>query len=119
MEFYRDIPIYIAHFSYAGILLCLILGSVGFPFPEDAILICSGLLISQNILSPGPTVTVVFAGMLVSDLIIISLGRRYGRRIVTHRWFRRVLSAKRLALIESRFNTHGTWVILIGRLQKA
>lgn len=57
----------------------------------------------------------VFIGILIGDIIIFSLGRHYGRRIVTHKWFGRLLSEKKLAIIEGRFSTYGPWVILIGR----
>ncbi|MDA8241740.1 MAG: DedA family protein [Nitrospiraceae bacterium] len=115
METLSDISALFSRFSYAGIFLSLILGSVGFPFPEDAILMCSGLLIARGVLSPAPALATVFAGMVISDLIIFSLGRQYGRRIVIHKWFGRIISAERLASIEGRFNAHGIWVILIGR----
>lgn len=115
METLSDISALFSRFSYAGIIVSLILGSVGFPFPEDAILLCSGLLIARGVLSPAPALATIFAGMLVSDLIIFSLGRQYGRRIVSHKWFGRIISVERLASIEGRFNAHGIWVILIGR----
>ena len=115
MELFSDIAAFVERFSYFGILLSLILGGIGFPFPEDAILICSGFFIAQKTLSPAPTLIMVFAGVLISDIMIFSLGRHYGRRIVTHKWFGSILSEKRLIVIESRFNTYGPWVILIGR----
>ena len=115
MELFSDISAFVARFSYFGILLGLILGGIGFPFPEDAILICSGYFIAQKTLSPAPTLIMVFAGVLLSDIIIFSLGKHYGRRIVTHKWFGSILSENRLMVIEGRFNTYGPWAILIGR----
>lgn len=115
MEVFSGISAFVERFSYVGILLCLILGGIGFPFPEDAILLFSGFLIAQKTLSPAPTLIMVFVGVLLSDIIIFSLGRRYGRRIITLKWFGSTLSEKRLIVIESRFNTYGPWVILIGR----
>ena len=110
-----DISAFVDRFSYLGILLILLLGSIGFPFPEDAILICSGYFIAQKTLSPVPALIMIFAGMLISDLIIFSLGTHYGRRIIDHKWFSKIIPSKSLALIEKRFNSHGTWVILAGR----
>jgi membrane protein DedA with SNARE-associated domain len=115
MELLSYISAFVDRFSYFGILFCLVLGSVGFPFPEDAILICSGFFIAEKVLSPAPTAFMVFIGILISDIIIFSLGRHYGRKIVTHKWFGRLLSEKKLAVIEGRFSTYGPWVILIGR----
>ena len=115
MELFSDISAFVNRFSYFGILLSLLLGGIGFPFPEDAILICSGFFIAQKTLNPLPTLIIVFAGVILSDIIIFSLGRHYGRRIVTHPWFGSIISEKRLMVIEQRFNIYGPWVILIGR----
>jgi membrane protein DedA with SNARE-associated domain len=37
------------HFPYLGIFTLLILGGIGFPFPEDATLILGGFLIVQDV----------------------------------------------------------------------
>jgi membrane protein DedA with SNARE-associated domain len=115
METISYISALLGRFPYAGIVVSLILGSVGFPLPEDAILLCSGLLIARGVLSPAPALATVFAGVLLSDLSMYTLGKRFGRRIVTHRWFGRIIRGDRLAAIEVRFNIHGTWVILLCR----
>jgi membrane protein DedA with SNARE-associated domain len=40
----------IQHAPCLGIFLLLVLGTFGFPFPEDGILLWSGLLVAQNIM---------------------------------------------------------------------
>jgi membrane protein DedA with SNARE-associated domain len=37
---------FVEHFSYVGRVVLLILGTLGFPFPEDSILILNGFLVA-------------------------------------------------------------------------
>jgi len=41
------------HFPYLGLFILLILGGIGFPFPEGGTLILCGLLISTKVIKPG------------------------------------------------------------------
>ncbi len=85
------------------------------PFPEDSTLILCGFLISREIIRPGPAICVIYAGVLVADYFLYSVGKRYGRQVVDHKRFRRILSTERLARIEEKFRTRGVLVILLGR----
>ena len=60
----------LAHFSYFGIFILLILGGVGLPFPEDSTLILSGFLVAHDIIKPLPGFLVIYGGLLVSDYFL-------------------------------------------------
>jgi membrane protein DedA with SNARE-associated domain len=105
----------VGQFPYLGLFLLLILGGIGFPFPEDTTLILCGFLISQDIIRPLPAFLNVYAGLLIADFFLYSMGRRYGRLIVTHRRFQRIVSPERLTFIEDKFRRRGVLVILLGR----
>ncbi|HAM53071.1 MAG TPA: hypothetical protein DCP92_21100 [Nitrospiraceae bacterium] len=105
----------IEQFPYPGLFILLVLGCIGFPFPEDATLILCGFLISAGVASPIPALFVVYVGLLSSDLFLYFVGKKYGRMIVKHRRFRRILSSKRLSVLERKFNDKGILVILVGR----
>jgi len=105
----------VEHFPYIGLFLLLILGGVGFPFPEDTTLILCGFLISTEMVKPVPALVVVYAGLLITDIGLYSVGRKYGRKIVSHRRFRRIVSPKRLSVLEGNFRRWGMLYILIGR----
>ncbi|HXX81668.1 MAG TPA: DedA family protein [Thermodesulfovibrionales bacterium] len=102
-------------FPYLGLFMALILGSIGLPFPEDAILLWCGFLISKNTVEPLPALLVVYSGVIISDLLLFSIGRRYGRLLVRHRRFQRILSPEKLVALELKFSTHGALLIFIGR----
>ena len=94
---------------YLGLLLLLILGGVGFSFPEDATLILCGFLISMHVVKP------VYAGLLAADFPLYLSGKKYGRMIVCHRRFQKIISPERLLILEDKFNKRGILFILFGR----
>ena len=102
------------HFPYVGLFLLLIFGGIGFPFPEGGTLILCGLLISTNVIRPIYTLVIAYSGVLIGDFLFYSFGRKYGRMIITHRMFRRILSPKRLEMLADKFNKWGILFIFIG-----
>ncbi|MGE5239173.1 MAG: DedA family protein [Chloroflexota bacterium] len=102
-------------FPYSGLLLLLILGAVGLPFPEDGTLILCGLLISREVIRPVPALVTVFVGLLLTDFFLYLLGRKYGHLVVHHMRFQRVLSPQRLVVLEEKFRRWGVVVVLVGR----
>ncbi len=105
----------IHHFPYFGLFALLVLGVIGFPFPEDAILILCGFLIANGAVKPGPAIIVVACGMLMTDFFLYHVGRKYGRKVVSHRRFRRIITQRREARLERIFRKWGVYVIFLGR----
>jgi membrane protein DedA with SNARE-associated domain len=103
------------HFPYLGIFALLILGGIGFPFPEDATLLLSGILTANAVIQPLPAFWVVYSGLLITDFFLYSAGRKYGRRLVEHRRFQRILSPDQFSKLEEKFEKWGTYVIFFGR----
>lgn len=105
----------INHFPYLGIFLLLVLGGIGLPFPEDAILLLSGFLLAQDIIKPLPAFLVVYSGLLMTDFSLYFVGKKYGRRIVEHKRFHRIISPEKLLKLEERFKKWGYLVVFFGR----
>jgi len=105
----------IEHFPYLGLFTLLILGGIGFPFPEDTTLILCGFLIFNDVVNPVPALLVVYIGVLFTDLLLYFVGKKYGRMIVTHKRFHKLISAERLSLLEQKFSRKGVLVVLFGR----
>jgi membrane protein DedA with SNARE-associated domain len=55
----------IEHFPYLGLFLLLILGGMGFPFPEDTTLILCGFLISHDVVKPVLALIVLYPVILM------------------------------------------------------
>src|SRR4030042_1857462 len=106
---------FINHSPYFGLFILLILGGIGFPFPEDATLLLSGILTANAVIQPLPAFWVVYSGLLITDFFLYSAGRKYGRRLVEHRRFQRILSPDQFSKLEEKFEKWGTYVIFFGR----
>jgi membrane protein DedA with SNARE-associated domain len=105
----------VQQFPYFGLFLLLVLGAVGFPFPEDAILILCGFMIHTNAVEPVPALIVVTLGMIATDFFLYLVGRKYGRKVVAHKRFRKIITTRRLARIKKTFDRWGVLVIFLGR----
>ena len=110
-----DTPLLVQQFPYIGIFALLILGGIGLPFPEDATLLLSGVLVAQEVVEPVRTILVIYAGLMLTDFFLYLIGKKYGRQVVEHKRFHRIISPKTLARLEEKFKTWGTWVIFLGR----
>jgi membrane protein DedA with SNARE-associated domain len=108
-------PDLVAQFPYLGLFLLLILGGIGFPFPEDTTLILCGFLIAHDIIKPLPALIVVYSGMLSADYFLYFVGKKYGRTVVTRKRFQEFISPERISLLEDKFRRRGILVILLGR----
>jgi len=111
----HDISTLLENFPYIGLFIFLILGGFGLPFPEDAVLIACGFLISNHVVKPVPSILIVYAGMLIADNLLYFLGRNYGRKMVLSGWFKRFMPPERLKVLEEKFKNKGVIFILLGR----
>jgi membrane protein DedA with SNARE-associated domain len=100
---------------YMGIFFLLILGTLGLPFPEDTTLILSGFLMAQDIIQSLPALLIIYPTLLMTDFLLYWIGKRYGRRVVEHKIFHRIMSLNRLLKLEGKFRKWGIWVVLFGR----
>ena len=110
-----DTPLLVQQFPYIGIFALLILGGIGLPFPEDATLLLSGILVAQEVIEPVRAILVIYAGLLLTDFFLYSVGKKYGRRVVEHKRFHRIISPENISKIEEKFKTWGPWAIFVGR----
>ncbi len=106
---------FMENFPYLGIFTLLLLGGIGFPFPEDATLLLSGFLLANKTIKPVSAFLVVYSGLLLTDFFLYSAGKKYGRRLVEHRRFQRILSVDQLAKLEEKFKRWGIYVVFFGR----
>ncbi|HYA94341.1 MAG TPA: VTT domain-containing protein [Thermodesulfobacteriota bacterium] len=105
----------INNYPYTGISLTLILGGIGLPFPEGTTLIMSGFLIANGTIKLIPTFLVVFPLLLITDFFVYFVGKKYGRVLVQHQRFRKLISPERLLKLEEKFKRRGSLVVLFGR----
>ena len=105
----------IHQFPYLGLFLLLVLGTLGLPFPEDGILLLSGFLTAHHVIRPLPAFLVVYSGLLMTDFLLYSVGKKYGRMLVEHERFHKIITEDRLAKLEKKFKKWGALVVFFGR----
>jgi membrane protein DedA with SNARE-associated domain len=110
-----DIAGIVDRFPYVGIFVLLILGEIGLPFPEDATLIFSGFLTAHGVTKPLPAFSVLYLGLLITDFSLYIVGKRYGRSIVEHKRFHKIISPDKLSKLEEKFKKWGGLVVFLGR----
>lgn len=102
---------------YPALLLILVVASLGVPIPEDIPLIVAGVLLHTHpeIASWHGTFAVALIGIMSGDLVLYSLGRRWGPDVVNHRSVRWMITPTRFTRVARRFRVHGTWFCFFGR----
>jgi membrane protein DedA with SNARE-associated domain len=101
--------------TYSGIFLFLMLTVFGFPFPEDAVLLISGAMVSHGIIRIVPALCVSYVGVVTGDLILYYIGRRYGILIVKHHRFRRIINETLMKRAGRWFHKWGYLMVFFGR----
>lgn len=101
--------------SYLTVFVLLIWCGVGFPLPEDIILITAGYMVFKDSANLYVMTLVAFVGVLAGDIFIYYVGRKFGLDIITHKRFRRILNEAKLVKIEKMFNRYGTSIVFFGR----
>ena len=106
---------FINNFPYIGIFALLILGAIGFPFPEDTTFMLCGFLVASGVMELFPSFLVVYTGLLMADFLLYSVGKKYGKMVVEHKRFHRLISPERLLKLEEKFRKRGILLIIFGR----
>lgn len=100
---------------YVCVLGVLIVASFGVPIPEDIPLIVGGWLCHRGHAQVPIMIAVGLFGVLSGDLVLFTLGRRFGHHIVELRFVRRLVHPKRLFLAEALFRKHGIKILFAAR----
>ena len=108
---------------YTGILLAVWGTGMGFPVPEDIILLMAGWLCAHDNPATGePYANVwwmifwVYLCIIASDSFIYYLGWRYGHHVPKFPLIRVILTEKKMAMAEAAFLKHGNKTVFITRL---
>ncbi len=100
---------------YLCVLAVLLAASFGVPIPEDIPLLTGGWLCYRGLATPAIMIVVGMVGVLIGDICLFTMGRRFGHHIVEHRFMKRLVNPPRLLLAERLFEHHGIKIIFIGR----
>lgn len=104
---------WIAHSPYLGIVGALVLGGLGVPIPEEAVILAAGVLAYQEVVRWWVALPLCLVGVLVGDCLLYWAGRRWGDRVLQCRPFRWLLTPERLERLEAAYRRRGV-VIVVG-----
>jgi membrane protein DedA with SNARE-associated domain len=64
---------------------------------------------------PLPAFSVLYLGLLITDFSLYLVGKKYGRSVVEHKRFHKIISSDRLSKLEEKFKKWGGLVVFLGR----
>jgi membrane protein DedA with SNARE-associated domain len=112
-----DVQTGMEHAFYPVLFLVLMAASLGVPIPEDVPLIAAGVILSHHAGTPTWTGTLSTAlfGIMCGDVVLYTLGSRWGPEACQHRWVSWLITPVRLEKMRAKFNRYGMWMCFFGR----
>jgi membrane protein DedA with SNARE-associated domain len=106
---------WLSSWGYLGVFICVFVGNLGIPVPEETVLLAAGFLAGRGDLSLQPLYLVGIGSAVTGDCCGFFFGRTGGQRL-----FERL--AERFAFVRSRyerlqffFKTHGSKAVFMAR----
>jgi membrane protein DedA with SNARE-associated domain len=97
------------------IALSLFLGGVGFPVPENPILLGGGYAIFKQISQPGLSLCLWYLAILCGDLLLFAMAYWFFTRPAISRLLRRYVGSKRMNDYQTAFSCWGGWMLFLAR----
>lgn len=112
MEVVSRLPSPVVYCTIVGILLVC---GLGLPIPEDLTLLVAGLLAANHKISLVGGMVAGFIGVLSGDLILFTLGRKFGKRVFSLPGLRKIFTPPRILAAERRIRGNGPFICFIAR----
>jgi membrane protein DedA with SNARE-associated domain len=89
----------------------------GVPFPEELTMVGAGIwFASADDPARWLMLPVALVGVIIGDLVLFTVGWRYGTRLLKYRWVARFFPEAKRQRIERNFHRYGISILLFGRL---
>jgi membrane protein DedA with SNARE-associated domain len=98
-----------------GIVLMLLLGGLGAPFPEELVVIGAGVAAYPERHDLIVMILASWLGVMLGDLLMYSLGRFFGANVLRHPILSRHLSPEKLLRVENYLARRGPRFIMVLR----
>ena len=115
MDFFAILQAFFTQYGYFAVFGALIVCGFGVPIPEDVTLVCAGIISGLGYTNTHIMVAVGMAGVLVGDGAIFMLGKKYGEKALRFRPIKRLITPKRFATMQQKFEKYGNWVLFLAR----
>ena len=114
--------------GFAFVFVVLVLCGFGLPMPEDVVLVTGGVLawLASDLESVSfagllrdrgllAMILIGLSGILAGDTVIFLAGRRFGHRVADFRPLRRIITPKKLELVEKKVRRRGNVMVMFAR----
>ncbi|MBF0802822.1 MULTISPECIES: DedA family protein [Neisseria] len=102
-------------YGYAAVFLVLLACGFGVPIPEDVTLVAGGVISGLGYTNVHTMVAVGMLGVLAGDGLMFAAGRVFGHKILKVRFIARVMTPKRYAQVQEKFDKYGNRVLFAAR----
>lgn len=109
------LAVFLESWGYPAFFVLLFLTAFAFPVPEDLVLLSGGYLISIGVFSWPVALPLALAGVISSDFVLYTFGRRMRSRAVGRREGR-LVPPHRLQRFAGWFDRIGAAAVLLARL---
>ena len=106
---------FIEHFTYVGLVLALLAGSLGVPIPEEAVIIAGGVLAHEEVVRWEFALPVCLIGVLSGDIVLYWVGHHWGLQVLAWRPVRHVLTPERAQTLIEAYRRHGVKIVFAAR----
>jgi membrane protein DedA with SNARE-associated domain len=101
--------------GYLGIFLCVFIGNLGVPVPEETVMLVAGFLAGREILDLRAVYAVVIASAVTGDCCGFMLGRTGGQRLLSRLAASFPFARQRYDRLQVFFQTHGSKAVFMAR----
>lgn len=105
---------WIGHYGYPALFVLLLLGIVGIPFPDEALLLFAGYLVHQGDLDLAPALVAAFLGSVGGITLSYGLGRTLGHYLIAHYGPVVRVTTEQMNRVHRWFDRTGKWSLVFG-----
>ena len=105
----------LATWGYLGIFVCVFVGNLGVPVPEETVMLAAGFLAGRNILDLRMVYLITIASAVSGDCCGFVLGRTGGQRLLSRLAASFSFARQRYDRLQVFFQTHGAKAVFMAR----
>jgi membrane protein DedA with SNARE-associated domain len=110
-----NIADWLATWGYLGIFVCVFIGNLGIPVPEETVMLVAGFLAGRDILALRWVYVVVIASAVIGDCCGFMIGRHGGQRVIARLASNFDSIRHRYDRLQLFFHTHGAKAVFMAR----
>jgi membrane protein DedA with SNARE-associated domain len=110
-----DLSAWLSTWGYLGVFICVFVGNLGIPVPEETVLLAAGFLAGRGDLSLEPLYLVGIGSAVTGDCCGFLFGRTGGQRLFERLAQRFVFVRTRYERLQTFFKTHGSKAVFMAR----